>query len=58
MRERKGERERESRKKETRGRKSREFLRHDRHFFLPLQTDAEADGGELTEDGRRRNEKD
>ena len=26
-------------------------------FFLAPQTDAEADGGELTEDGRRRNEK-
>lgn len=26
-------------------------------FFLAVQTDAEADGGELTEDGRRRNEK-
>lgn len=26
-------------------------------FFLPLQTDAEADGGELTEDERRRNGK-
>jgi len=26
-------------------------------FSWALQTDAEADGGELTEDGRRRNEK-
>lgn len=26
-------------------------------LFLALQADAEADGGELTEDGRRRNER-
>lgn len=44
-------------KKKTRERKSIEFLCHGRHFFLAPQTDAEADGGELTEDGRRRNEK-
>lgn len=42
---------------ETRERKREDFFHPGRHFFRPPQTDAEADGGELTENERRRNEK-
>lgn len=44
-------------KKKGRREEKTEFLLHGWHFFLGPQADAEADGGELTEDGRRRNGK-
>ncbi len=50
--------ERKLRRRRRRGRKNRLFPQREDFFpsCFSLQTDAKADGGELAENGRRRNE--